>query len=228
MWMFRTGKFSAAAIVLAATALTGCATAKTAKETTTSSTTPPVTQPVSWEGRLLTLADVGADWKVGQPLNEADYADFAQSPCDASTLDPAVDARLLPTGGIQFEPSDQAYRHLIEFALSGYPDQLAADLDSLTKTILACSPGPSMTTATLLSVASLSVGSIGDQRSAFVLDGKESASATGVWHVRTAMVRVGDRAIGIALTEILDSGAKPAIDDDAFRALVAKAVARLG
>ena len=85
-----------------------------------------------------------------------------------------------------------------------------------------------MTTATLLSVAPLSIGEVGDQRSAIVFDGKESASATGVWHGRSAMVRVGNRLVGIGLTEILDSGAKPALSDDDFRALVNKAVAKLG
>jgi hypothetical protein len=197
-----------------------------------STTAPPTTQAVATtasaatlEAMLLDASDVGEGWRVSNPINADDLAAFGQVPCEDVALNPTIAERLTADTGIQFEPTDGSYKHLIELVLTADPDQLAEDLQSLHDATLSCS---SVSTSGTLAVRELALPELGDQRYGLALTGTESADTTNTWYVRSAVVREGSVAIGIGVTEILpDPAAAPTITDDEMVQLVEAAVARM-
>lgn len=205
--------------------LAGCGGDDTATPTTESAAT---TAPVSdLETMLLGASDVAANWQVGPPITDADLTDATQIPCPDTAINPTIADRLTPVTGIQFEPTDGSPVHLIEFVRTGEPDRLAADLQVLFDAMDACAATTPTTTETgSLTVGSLAVPELGDQRAAYTLIGVEAPDAT--WYVRRASVRVGSLAVEVGLTEILQTpGDEPSISDDEFVRLVGTAVGRL-
>jgi hypothetical protein len=176
------------------------------------------------QGRMLRVADVGAGWKLGSPLNEADYADAGNPPCEDMALNPTILARLVPIAGAQFEPVDGSSRHLIEFGLTGDPDRLAADLAIVDEGYGECA-----TAGSDVEVRELRLPAVGDQRFGYVMTASQPVDGgTATWYVRMGTVRRGSVAVQVALTEILASkDAKPALTDDAFFSLVRAAATRL-
>lgn len=210
--------------------LTGCGsdgapsatTVVTAAPTTSAATS--TTTVVDLSGRLLTVADVGAGWKLSNPVNEDDLASAAQLPCEDQAINPTIAARLRGVTGVQFEPVDGAYRHLIEFVLVGEPDRLAADIGILDEAMRACPVG---VPGGLDRMDTLALPPLGDQRVGLHYAATQGPDA--VWDIRAATVRVGGRAVHVGLVEILATpDAEPFVSDDGFVALVTTAVARLG
>lgn len=221
--MRRALKFLAVIGLLAAT--TGCGSDGTDSTTTTTSTTTPDLQTV-----LLTLDDLGDDWVAGEPTNPADLADSVQVPCPDQAINPTIAARLTATAAVQFDATGGAYRHLIEFVVAGEPTQLAADLGVWFEAFDQCATSTTSAGSDprLLSIEQLALPELGDQRIAYVIDGRESSTDTVVWHGHTAIVRVGGVAISVGVIEVLDSAdAEPVLDDAAFVDLVEVAVAKL-
>jgi hypothetical protein len=181
------------------------------------------------QAKLLDVGGVGAGWQLGHAVNDADLSDATQIPCEGVTLDPAVTQRLTPVTGIQFEPTDRSYKHLIEFALTGDPKQLESDLQTYFATLEKCSTVTTTTPAApALTINKLTVPKLGDQRAAYVITGKESPGSDTTWYGRSAAVRVGSIAIELGLTEILSATQdKPQISDDAFVKILQTAVAKL-
>lgn len=215
-------------LMVVATLLLGCGDDTTSVSSTTSTeitTTTTVTD--GPDERLLGLGDVGSGWQMGPGVNDADFRDSTQLPCDDMALNPIIAARLTPVTGIQFEPTDGSSKHLIEFLITGDEPRLAADLQAYLEAMGACEAAtPATTGAGTLTVTTLTLAPLGDQRGAFVLTADVSPDAT--WHVRTATVRVGPVATRVALTEILPTAdAPPAVSDADFVQLVEAAVARL-
>lgn len=174
---------------------------------------------------LLDASDVGAGWQVGSDVNEADFADAARSPCGAA-MDPSLTQRLTPVAGVQFEPTDRSYKHLIEFAVTGDPTQLDSDLQAFWNAVESCPTSTSQ--AGTLTVETFAIPALGDQRIAFTLTGRESTDTTATWHGRSAAVRVGPTAIELGLTEILSAPQEtPSISDAEFVKLLQAAVAKL-
>ena len=119
-------------------------TATTAAPTTGATSTAAVLPTVDeLDAMLLTVDDVFAGWQLASPVNEADLADSVQVPCDNTAINPTIEERLQAVTGVQFEPADRSYAHLIEFATVGDPARLAADLDVLFGALDSC--GPSFT-----------------------------------------------------------------------------------
>lgn len=178
--------------------------------------------------RLLDASDVGPTWQPGPPITDADLTDATQIPCPDTAINPTIAARLTPITGVQFEPVDQSAQHLIEFAVTGQPEQLDADLQVLFDAMDACAATTPTTIGTgSLTVERLTIPELGDQRAAYALIGVESPEAT--WYVRDAEVRVGSVAVEVSLTEILHAADdEPSVSDDEFGQLVQTAVDELG
>jgi putative hemolysin len=176
---------------------------------------------------LLETSDVGSDWQLGPPITEADLTDATQLPCPDTAISPTIADRLTPITGVQFEPVDHSSKHLIEFAVTGRPEQLGADLQVLFDAMDTCAATTPTTIGTgSLTVEPLTIPELGDQRAGYVLIGVESADAT--WYVRDAEVRVGSIAIEVSLTEILQTiDVEPSVSDAEFVQLVQTAVAKL-
>lgn len=192
-------------------------TSTTVAATTTSSATPLV-------DRLLTVADVGDGWRSSNPVNDDDLASISQMPCDDQALNPTIAARLRGMTGVQFEPADGAYRHLMELVLVGEPARLATDIDLLVEGLMACPVGVA---GGLDRMEALALPPLGDQRAGLHYAATQGPGA--VWDVRTATVRAGGRAVHLTLVEILGTpGATPTVTDGGFVALVTTAVTRLG
>jgi hypothetical protein len=176
---------------------------------------------------LLDVGDVGAGWQVGPDVNDADFSDATKIPCSDVAINPTIAARLTPVAGVQFEPTDRSYKHLIEFAVVGEPARLDADLQAFFGAMESCTTVAS-TDQGPFTVEELALPRLGDQRAAFVLTGTESPDTLATWYVRDAAVRVGPVAIEIGLTEILSTPDEaPSISDTEFLRLVETAVAKL-
>ena len=211
--------------------LGGCGDDGTTRSTTptaTSSvetTTPP--SPEQLEPMLLDTSDAGTGWQLGPAITEADLTDATQIPCPDTAINPTIATRLTPVTGVQFEPVDRSSKHLIEFVVTGQPEQLGADLQVLFDAMDACAATTPTSLGTgSLTVEPLGIPELGDQRAAYTLIGVESPDAT--WYVRNADVRVGALAVEVGLTEILQTpDDAPSISDDEFVQLVQTAVGKL-
>lgn len=212
-------------------ALAGCGDDDETRETTPVTTGPvETTSAPSWDQidvMLLDDDDVGAAWQLGPAITDADLTDAVQIPCPDMAINPTIADRLTPVTGTQFEPVDRSSKHLIEFVVTGDPEQLAGDLQVMFDAMDACSATTPTTTGTgSLTVEPLTMPQLGDQRAAYVLIGVESSDAT--WYVRQADVRIGATAVHVGLTEILQSpDDDPSISDGDFVQLVQTAVAKL-
>jgi hypothetical protein len=217
------GRAGIVAIFGLVVALAACGDSGTTSQPTTT------LSPTQLHAKLLDVGGVGAGWQVGHAVNDADFSDATQIPCEGVTLDPAVTQRLTPVTGVQFEPTDQSYKHLIEFVLTGDPKQLDADLQTYFTTLERCSTVTTTTAgASAVTVNELTIPRLGDQRAAYVLTGKESPGSDITWYGRSAAVRVGSIAIELGLTEILSTTQdKPQISDDGFVKILQTAVAKL-
>jgi hypothetical protein len=185
--------------------------------------------PAQVEAKLLTLDDLGAGWRAGQAINSADLSSVTESiPCSDVTIDPVVAKRLKAVTGIQFEPADRSYKHLIQLAMTGASAQLANDLRKLFAAMDSCAVKASASPGTAkLTLNRFTVPQLGDQRAAYVMITRESAGSR--WYVRNAIVRVGPVAIAFGLAEILATpDAGPQISDDWFQRHLRTAVARFG
>jgi hypothetical protein len=185
--------------------------------------TAPLT-PAALQERMLTTGDVGATWKLGPELNEADYGDAGNLPCEDMAMNPTIRDRLRPVAGVQFEPVDGSSKHLIEFAMTGEPDRLATDLSLFDEGFDECAREPD----TEVEVRDLSLPKLGDQRFGYLMTADQPVDGgTATWYVRMATVRRGAVAVHVGLTEILDPGAQPSITDAAFVDVVRKAAEAL-
>ncbi len=212
-------------------ALVGCSDDEAARDTTSATTvsvetTVPLT-PEQLDAMLLDASDVGAAWQLGPAVTDADLADASQIPCPDTAIDPGVTDRLTPVTGVQFEPVDHSSKHLIEFAVTGQPEQLDGDLQVLFDSMDACAATTPTTIGTgSLTVDPLTIPELGDQRAAYTLIGVESPDET--WYIRNAEVRVGAIAVEVGLTEILQPpDNEPSISDAEFIQLIQTAVAKL-
>lgn len=223
-----------AAVTVVAPVLIACGDGGAGAPSTTPATAVPATTVPATAVSLdkldamrLTLDDVGSFWKAGEPINDADIADSVQVPCNPS-LDPAVVQRLRAKTGVQFEPVDGSYLHVMEFLAAGEPTQLAADVRVLFDAWQSCP-----TTSTLPDGSSyrdlglVAVPELGDQRLARQVKGVATPTADVVWFVRSAMVRVGGVLVEVSLTEVVSTDASPKISDAEFAKLVAAAVAHV-
>jgi hypothetical protein len=203
---------------------TATTAAPTAGATSTASVLPTVDE---LDAMLLTVDDVFAGWKLASPINEADLADSIQVPCDNTAINPTIVERLRAVTGVQFEPVDGSYAHLIEFATAGDPARLAADVDALFGALDSCGPsftGQGGTGSGTLEELALPAG-LGDQSKAYVITGKETPDADSVWYGRTAYVRVGEVLISVGQIEMLPADdLTPVISDEEFVQLVQTAV----
>ena len=211
-------------------ALVGCGSDDSAGGSTSSSAAVETTVPISVDvlsSMLLEVGDVGAGWQAGPEITDADLADATQLPCPDTAINPTIADRLTPATGVQFEPDDQSYRHLVQFIVNGSPDRLAADLQVFHDAMDACAATtPTSTDTGSLTVSRLSIPELGDQGAGYLLVGVESPDA--VWYVRQASVRIGGIAVQVGLTEILQSPQnEPAITDAEFFALLEAAVAKV-
>lgn len=218
-----TSRYLLAALSLSVV-LTACGEhGRTAASTSTTTTTPAATL----QAMLLDAGDVGAGWQIGPEVTDADFADATKLPCPDVAINPTIAKRLTPVAGVQFEPTDHSYRHLIELALKGDPTQLDTDLKALFGAMGSCTAAAS-TAPGALTVRTLAIPELGDQRAAFILTGTESPDTTTTWYVRDAAVRVGPVAIELALAEILPTPQEaPHISDTEFVKLLDTAVAKL-
>lgn len=179
------------------------------------------------EALLLEVDDVGVEWKLGSPINLMDLTMSAEL-CADVVLDRELAQRLNGDTGVQFEPVDGSYRHLMEQLNVEEPGRLSLDLQAFFDAASECvdvapdTPGTSVPT-----MEQLALPLLGDQRQGFVYMGLESTDGP-VWFVRTAIVRVGQVAVMVSLTEILDTPDQaPTTSDDEFVALVERAVDRV-
>jgi hypothetical protein len=178
--------------------------------------------------RLLTAADAGTAWKNGQPINAQDLAAFAQVPCRGTALAKPVATRLTAVTGVQFEPADRSYRHLIELVVTGAPAQLDRDLGQLFAAIESCSAKATTSpSAGHVSVKKLAVAALGDQRSAYSALEQLPSAATAL-SLRAGYVRVGATAVLLALADFqaTKQGASK-ITDATFVQLLTSAVDKL-
>ena len=194
---------------------------------TTSSSTTTTISTAQLDSMLLDVGDVGAGWQLGPEVTDADFLDSTQFPCNDMALNPTIIERLTPVTGIQFEPTDGSYKHLIEFLVTGDPQRLALDLQFYFEGMEACAATtPTTTGFGTLTVEPFTIPVLGDQRAAYVLTGVESPDAT--WYIRSAEVRVGSIATEVALTEILPTPQdEPTITDAEYVQLLETAVAKL-
>jgi hypothetical protein len=190
-------------------------------------TTPP--SPSEVQARLVAASDLGSDWKLGEDINATDLSSVRHSiPCPDVQVDPAIAKRLTAVTGIQFDPAKHAYKHLIELAITGDPEQLHSDVQSLVAAMDSCATTAAATPAMRLTVKRLAIPQLGDQRAAYVMIARESAHSTTAWYIRNAMVRVGPVAIAFGLMEIVGTPKdKPTISDETFVHLLQTAVAKL-
>lgn len=179
------------------------------------------------EALLLDVGDVGTGWKVGSPINLMDLTMSAEL-CADVVLDRELAQRLNGDVGIQFEPADGSYRHLMEQLNVEEPGRLSLDLQAFFDAAAECvaaaptTPGTSVPTMEVFALPAL-----GDQRQGFAYMALESTEAP-VWFVRMAIVRVGQIAVMLGLTEILDTPDQtPTTSDAEFVALVERAVDRV-
>jgi putative hemolysin len=210
--------------------LLGCGDDEATRDTTPSTsasvaTTVPTQEQL--DAMLLATTDVGSDWQLGPPITDADLTDATQIPCPDTAINPTIADRLTPITGVQFEPVDRSSKHLIEFAVTGQPEQLGADLQVLFDAMDACAATTPTTIGTgSLTVKPLTIPELGDQRAGYALIGVESADAT--WYVRDAEVRVGSIAVEVGLTEILQTpDDEPSISDAEFVQIAQTAVGKL-
>ncbi|MGD9792286.1 MAG: hypothetical protein AB7V43_02295 [Acidimicrobiia bacterium] len=205
----------------------------TTMATATTATTGTTLAPEQLQAMLLAAADVGSGWKEGSPVNEMDFADSMKFPCADMGLNPTILARITPTVGVQFEPVDGSYKHMIEMMVSGEPTRLNTDLGFYFEGMQACAASTVTSTTTSagdqLTLKDFALPAIGDQRMATVGTGRESADSDALWCVRSAVVRVGSVAVMVGVTEILSgSQTTPTISDADFVKLVTTAVERVG
>lgn len=215
------------AIALVACGDEGTSTQTTVPAATTAAPTT-TTSADQLKAVLLDAGDIWEGWKVGENITPEDLASFAQSPCENVAVNPTIAQRLTAATGIQFEPIDRSYKHMIELVVTGDPKQLDTDLQALIGATQSC-PSVASTIAGGGSgtVHELSIPTLGDQRAAFVYTALESASGP-TWYIRSAIVRVGSLAVGLGLTEILSTAQdKPQISDEQFVKLLETAVAKL-
>jgi len=210
-------------------ATTSATTTSAATTTVSTATTLTTTQ---LEAMLLGVADAGSGWKVGSPVNEMDFADSMKFPCPDTAMNPTIVARITPTVGVQFEPADGSYKHIIEMMVSGEPQRLDADLGFYFEGMRACAASTVTSTTTAdgeaLTLEDFALPALGDQRMATLGTGRESADSDALWYVRSAVVRVGSVAVMVGLTEILSgSQTTPTISDADFVRLVTTAVERV-
>lgn len=205
------------------------ATSETAAPPPTTTTTTTTVSTAQLDAMLLDVSDVGAHWKADHEVTQEDLAAFTQLPCENSAINPTIAERLTADTGIQFEPTDGSYKHMIELLVTGDPGQLSHDLEILYGAYQACSATVATTSDTgALTVDELTLPELGDQRFAYVLSDLESPDSEMTWHVRLAMVRVGPIAVGLGLTEILPTpGTEPQISDEEFVQLLETAVAKV-
>jgi putative hemolysin len=224
-------KLGLLALLGLAGALVACGGDDATIDTTPATTTPVETTALptadQLDALLLGIGDVGSAWRLGPAITDADLTDAIQIPCPDTAINPTIGDRLTPITGVQFEPVDQSSRHLIEFALTGRPERLGADLQALFDTLDACAATTPTTIDTgSLTVERLAIPDLGEQRAAYTLTGVQGPEAT--WYVRTAYARVGSIAVEIGLTEILPApDDQPSVSDDEFVQLVQTAVAGL-
>ena len=210
-------------LLLVASTVVGCGGngATSARPSPHASTSAPTT---NWSGKLLTAADVGPGWQTGQPLNSADLAAFAQLPCERSTLSPAVAKRLSAATGVQFEPTDRSYKHVIELVVTGESARLADDLASLFAAVESCS-----TSGSGVDVERLPTPQLGDQRAAYAIHQPGPSGSTTTIYVRTGYVRLGSSAVALGLADFgATTTGKSQITDETYLALLNAAVAKLG
>ena len=198
-----------------------------ATATSNSVTTTTTMSTAQLDSMLLDVGDVGGGWQLGPEVTDADVSDSTQLPCNDMALNPTIIERLTPVTGIQFEPTDRSYKHIIEFLVTGEPQRLALDLHFYFEGMEACAATtPTTVGAGNLTVEPFTIPMLGDQRAAYVLTGVESPDAT--WYVRSAEVRVGSIATEVALTEILSTPEdEPTVTDAEFVQLLETAVAKL-
>jgi hypothetical protein len=218
------------AVLGLAVASVACGSSTTSRTTTSQTTTPATATTMSvaqLDALRLDAADIGAGWQVGAPINDADRAEYIQVPCPGSALNPTILKRLAGVTGVQFEPVDGSHRHIMEMFVTGVPAQLGADLQAWFDAIQSCSSAQTTTPGTgTISIQKLAIPALGDQRAAFVFTALESSDQ--IWHIRSAVVRVGSVAVSFGLTEILTKpGEQPTISDATFVQLLQKAVAML-
>jgi hypothetical protein len=200
-------------------------TTAAAVTTTTSAATPTTVSVATLTERLLAAGDLPAGWKLGHAVNNSDFEAFAQLPCDNAAINPLAAKRLTAQTGIQFEPTGGSSAHLIELVTTGEPAQLTKDIGMLIGAREdACSASDATSGGSPISITSLTLPSVGDQRSAY--SGRVDSSAH--WFGRNAVVRVGSVAVVVGLTEVLSSAtATPMVCDAEFVQLVERAVQRL-
>ncbi len=92
------------------------------------------------------------------------------------------------TTGVQFEPTDGSYRHLVDLVTVGDPAQLASDLGALFGAIESCGTASS-TKAANGTVRKITVHGLGDQRAAYIGSIAESPGSATTWYVRFGFVR---------------------------------------
>ena len=202
----------------------GCGNDDETSPTTSAEATSTTSETGMLEELLMTLADIGANWRLGNTVGGADFDDANQVPCDDTALNPTIRERLRPIIGRQFEPDDGSYRHLMTTITLGDPGRLALDVGFLIDAIRAC---PAMATfeGSSVSIEQMEIPDFGEQRAAFKIT---ASTDEPVWLVRTAVVRVDRRYLSVSLTEILDSSqTEPMISDATFIEIVEKAVERL-
>lgn len=207
----------------------GSTTTSTAEPTTTDATPTSSVAPTSMpddelEALLLEVDDVGAGWKLGSPINLMDLTMSAEL-CADVVLDRELAQRLDGDTGVQFEPVDGSYRHLMQQLNVEEPGRLSLDLQAYFDAAAECvAVAPDTPDTSVPTMDELALPLLGDQRQAFAFKGLESTGGP-VWFVRTAVVRVGQIAVMLGLTEILDAPDQaPTTSDDEFVALVERAV----
>lgn len=201
------------ALVVATTACGG----STTESTTTTSSLP--------QSRLLTLSDVGQRWKNGPAVTDEVFADATQVPCKGITLDADTAARLRPSEGVQFEPVDSKYLFMSELVTTGDATQLAADIDEYLAVERKCANTPDNG---LLTFEEIKFPTLGDQQSVWVLSAYDTGSDTAVWHIRSAIVRVGGTMVNVNLTEVLETPTQALqVSNSEFARIVKAAVSRL-
>ena len=197
----------------------------TSSPTTAGSSTVPTSLPDdALDALLLDAGEAGPGWEFGEPINLMDLAMSAEL-CPDVVLDAELARRLDGDTGIQFQPVDDSYRHLMEQLNVGDSAQLALDLQAFFDAAATCADAAPTTPGTSVpTMDELALPALGDQRQAFTYFGLESTDGP-VWFVRTAFVRVGQIVVSVALTEILDTPEQvPTTSDDEFVALVERAV----
>ena len=212
-----------------ALATVSCGDDGTTTTTPTTSVTVTTMSVAELEANLLTVGDLPAGWQLGEPVNEMDFADSMQIPCDDTAINPTIAQRLTPVAGVQFAPSDGSSMHMIELATPGEPDQLTADLNVFIEAFRACAAMETPVTAPAeMVITEMTLPTLGDPQAAFAIYATEGTTESGtpvVWYVRIAVVQVGGVIVSIGLTEIVDSmDAAPTTTDEQFVDIVTAAV----